>query len=179
MLKELEITAVGQRIALLKAIYNIKVQNGIPFEEDDYIPETVASANSILTDQGLPILNQPLPPIHNDIAHLEVTVSEQALTIERLNTEVACLSIELQALKNDLCPVWALLSEYRMFQQKTDSRYEQHMTDRSPAVTDFKQSKASVVNLETNMPNNGALCSITTGKMSSLNPVVHSPISGS
>ena len=134
-----------------------------------------------------------------------------ALTIERLNTEVACLSIELQALKNDLCPVWALLSEYRvkcrivlpiysfyfwfcihvlttlvfinpslqMFQQKTDSRYEQHMTDRSPAVTDFKQSKASVVNLETNMPNNGALCSITTGKMSSLNPVVHSPISGS
>ncbi|KAJ8331890.1 hypothetical protein O5D80_000190 [Batrachochytrium dendrobatidis] len=177
MLKELEITAVGQRIALLKAIYNIKVQNGIPFEEDDYIPETVASANSILTDQGLPILNQPLPPIHNDIAHLEVTVSEQALTIERLNTEVACLSIELQALKNDLCPVWALLSEYRMFQQKTDSRYEQHMTDRSPAVTDFKQSKASVVNLETNMPNNGALCSITTGKMSLLNPVVHSPIS--
>ena len=40
MLKELEITAVGQRIALLKAIYNIKVQNGIPFEEDDYIPES-------------------------------------------------------------------------------------------------------------------------------------------
>nr|KAJ3420396.1 Adaptor for signal transduction [Polyrhizophydium stewartii] len=39
MLRELGIAAVGQRIALLKAIYNHKVQSGIPFEEDDYVPE--------------------------------------------------------------------------------------------------------------------------------------------
>ncbi len=37
-LKEIGIATVGQRLAILKAIYLIKLAHEIPFEPDNYIP---------------------------------------------------------------------------------------------------------------------------------------------
>jgi hypothetical protein len=37
-LKEIGIATVGQRLAILKAIYLIKLAHEIPFEPDHYIP---------------------------------------------------------------------------------------------------------------------------------------------
>ncbi|KAL2911526.1 hypothetical protein HK105_209015 [Polyrhizophydium stewartii] len=101
MLRELGIAAVGQRIALLKAIYNHKVQSGIPFEEDDYVPEAAASSN-----------------MHADIQRLEDIVCQQASTIDLLTSEVASLANELRTLREELKPVWPMLLEYKQFQHK-------------------------------------------------------------
>jgi bZIP factor len=37
-LKEMGIATVGQRLAILKAVYLIKLDHDIPFEPDHYIP---------------------------------------------------------------------------------------------------------------------------------------------
>ena len=37
-LRDLGVSSVGQRLAILKAIYHLKIRNNIPIEEDDYVP---------------------------------------------------------------------------------------------------------------------------------------------
>lgn len=37
-LKEVGIATIGQRLAILKAVYNLKVANNIPIEADHYVP---------------------------------------------------------------------------------------------------------------------------------------------
>jgi len=37
-LKEIGIASVGQRLAILKAVYILKVRDGIPIEPDHYVP---------------------------------------------------------------------------------------------------------------------------------------------
>ena len=37
-LKEMGIVSVGHQITILKAVYDIKVKQGVPIEIDDYIP---------------------------------------------------------------------------------------------------------------------------------------------
>ncbi|KAI8915799.1 hypothetical protein EDD86DRAFT_252759, partial [Gorgonomyces haynaldii] len=86
LLKELEISAVGQRIAILKAIYNLKKQQNISFEPGDYIPETVAHS----PEQGIPY------------AKLESMVLEQEAIIMNLSNQVEYLTHELANLKEEL-----------------------------------------------------------------------------
>jgi bZIP factor len=37
-LRELGVPTIGQRLAILKAIYQLKIANNIPLDEDHYIP---------------------------------------------------------------------------------------------------------------------------------------------
>jgi bZIP factor len=37
-LKELGVSTIGQRLAILKAIYQLKITNNIPVDEDHYVP---------------------------------------------------------------------------------------------------------------------------------------------
>lgn len=37
-LREVGILSVGQRLAILKAVYNLKLRDGIPIEPDHYVP---------------------------------------------------------------------------------------------------------------------------------------------
>jgi hypothetical protein len=37
-LKEIGVTSIGQRVAILKAVYQLKVAHEVPFEPEDYIP---------------------------------------------------------------------------------------------------------------------------------------------
>lgn len=37
-LQTLGVSSAGQRLAILKAIYNLKVEQDIPLEDDSYIP---------------------------------------------------------------------------------------------------------------------------------------------
>lgn len=41
LLKELMVVSLGHRIVILKSIYNLKVSQGLAFEADDYIPESM------------------------------------------------------------------------------------------------------------------------------------------
>lgn len=37
-LKEIGINSVGQRLSILKAVYALKIADGIPIEQDHYVP---------------------------------------------------------------------------------------------------------------------------------------------
>lgn len=37
-LKEMAIMSVGHRLTILKGVYDIKIEHGVPVEQDDYIP---------------------------------------------------------------------------------------------------------------------------------------------
>ena len=37
-LKEIGIATIGQRLAILKAVYNVKLAQNIPIKRDDYVP---------------------------------------------------------------------------------------------------------------------------------------------
>jgi bZIP factor len=37
-LKSVGVATVGQRLAILKAIYQLKISHNIPLEQDDYVP---------------------------------------------------------------------------------------------------------------------------------------------
>jgi bZIP factor len=38
MLKEVGVETIGQRLALLKAVYYLKVSHGVPIDPDHYVP---------------------------------------------------------------------------------------------------------------------------------------------
>ncbi|KAJ1342238.1 hypothetical protein BSLG_003161 [Batrachochytrium salamandrivorans] len=192
MLKELEICAIGQRIALLKAIYNLKVLHGIPFDEDDYIPETVISSttHACLDDRSyFPGRRQML--VSGEASHLEAIIKEQgktrnyaflhcnsfqsdmilialilALTIERLNAEMTTLNADLCSLKDSLRPVWALLSDCKASQQKKEADAEEKSYD-------IHQSPYSPIVIMANNSTFGALSSNTDASLSDLavNPI--------
>jgi hypothetical protein len=47
LLKELMVISVGHRIVILKSIYNLKFSQGIKFDAEDYIPESIVFLNLI------------------------------------------------------------------------------------------------------------------------------------
>lgn len=55
LLREIGIASVGQRIAILKAVYALKVQQNVPVEEGHYIPpcksnHTILSGFSLISE---------------------------------------------------------------------------------------------------------------------------------
>ncbi|EEB86660.1 hypothetical protein MPER_16305, partial [Moniliophthora perniciosa FA553] len=61
-LKGVGVSTVGQRLAILKAVYNLKIQYNIPIDSESYVPPseaqekaqdlTVERLHSMLSDQG-------------------------------------------------------------------------------------------------------------------------------
>ncbi|KAF8967691.1 hypothetical protein BDZ97DRAFT_505211 [Flammula alnicola] len=49
-LKSMGVASVGQRLSILKSVFNLKVAHNIPFNEDDYIPPSEATENISLED---------------------------------------------------------------------------------------------------------------------------------
>jgi protein STE50 len=46
-LKEMGITSVGHRLTILKQVYEVKVEQDIPVEADDYVPLCESTRHSI------------------------------------------------------------------------------------------------------------------------------------
>ncbi|KAG8760151.1 Adaptor for signal transduction [Serendipita sp. 396] len=65
-LKEIGILSVGQRLVILKAVYNLKIRDGIPIEADHYVPP------SELPDAST---NPTLAQIHLQVQQLEQRVA--------------------------------------------------------------------------------------------------------
>ncbi|KAI9102030.1 hypothetical protein DFS34DRAFT_647813 [Phlyctochytrium arcticum] len=109
LLKELDIRSVGHRISLLRSIYNHKISFGLPFESDDYIPESVTSLPANLAKDP------------EDINRLRMTVKDQDSIISRLSRDIEQLTFDLNKMRDDLSPVWAMVREYEEFEQKKKS----------------------------------------------------------
>ena len=44
-LREIGITSVGQRLVILKAVYVLKIRDGLPIEPDHYVPACGSQSN--------------------------------------------------------------------------------------------------------------------------------------
>lgn len=53
-LKEMGIASIGHRMTILKSVYDIKVKQNVPLEEDDFVPQCKSSKRS--PDEGLQCL---------------------------------------------------------------------------------------------------------------------------
>ncbi|KAJ3221763.1 Adaptor for signal transduction [Clydaea vesicula] len=120
LLKELQITSVGQRISILKAIYNLKITQGLPVDFDDYIPETATLEQAPREGWSLNKRKSRLPA--EDYVRLENMVKDRDQAITILTREVNRLNTDLSNLKNELAPVWTLVKEYKTFQQKSEQK---------------------------------------------------------
>ncbi|EKM81807.1 hypothetical protein AGABI1DRAFT_70274 [Agaricus bisporus var. burnettii JB137-S8] len=78
-LRELGVPTIGQRLAILKAIYQLKIANNIPIDEDHYIPPSEACdlPESMTLDKLYSILNTQVNRLHaleDDNRHLHQLV---------------------------------------------------------------------------------------------------------
>ena len=147
MLKELGISSVGQRIALLKAVFHLKVQYGIPFEEGDYIPETVSYDKD---DSPVELKRSPHPDMDMDdssrLERLERKIREQDQIIHRLSKEFINLDNDLASLRVDLAPVWNIIKEYKSLQQqKSDKKSKSNAEKNSLNLMTSSSSSSSKV----------------------------------
>lgn len=82
-LKEVGVSSVGQRLVILKAVYNLKIRDGIPIEADHYVPpcqmipclhtETMLTFNFYTAETAdIPADKLTLSQLHNHISQLGI-----------------------------------------------------------------------------------------------------------
>ncbi|KZP01726.1 hypothetical protein CALVIDRAFT_524063 [Calocera viscosa TUFC12733] len=87
-LKEIGINSVGHRLAILKAVYQLKVSQNIPIDPDHYVPpsETIASATPALLDpQESPMYDRLFAMIEQQNARLATLEHENRRLHESLD----------------------------------------------------------------------------------------------
>lgn len=110
-LKELGVSSVGQRLAILKAVYHLKIRNNIPIEEDDYVPPseapdrlenlTLEKLHSIVQEQAT-----RLRSLEDDNRHLSNLISSftEDLNNTRTNSPRSVRTYLLCLVSNSLFP---------------------------------------------------------------------------
>nr|CAG8435794.1 9000_t:CDS:2 [Entrophospora candida] len=99
-LKDLGVRSVGQRVTILKAIYNLKIQHNIPVETGEYVPPSVEFENEIYNMNGVP-----------DIRKIEKSIHEKDAKINQLSKELQRLSTDVSKLREELTPIWKMAKE--------------------------------------------------------------------
>ncbi|KAI9595086.1 hypothetical protein BDF19DRAFT_443400 [Syncephalis fuscata] len=94
-LRDLNVTSVGHRLGILKAIYKLKVEQNIPIEADGFIPQDIDTWTEDRTGRS--------------------NLASQAAKVQNVMDEVAHISHELKMLRDQLLPV------LRQIAGKTDS----------------------------------------------------------
>ncbi|KAF5362423.1 hypothetical protein D9756_002432 [Leucocoprinus leucothites] len=88
-LKELGVSTIGQRLAILKAIYQLKIANNIPIDEDHYIPPSEA----------------PDRPENLSLEKLHSIVQEQASRLRSLEDDNRQLNHLISSFTEDLSSI--------------------------------------------------------------------------
>ncbi|CAG8596754.1 7946_t:CDS:10 [Ambispora leptoticha] len=99
-LKDIGIRSVGQRVSILKAIYNLKLQHNVPVELFDYVPPSAEFENEMSMVNGIP-----------NIRKLENALQERDAMIAQLSREVTRLSNDLSKLREELQPVFKFVAK--------------------------------------------------------------------
>ncbi|KAK5103883.1 hypothetical protein LTS08_003305 [Lithohypha guttulata] len=90
-LKEMGVSSAGYRLKILKEVHNIKVEQDVPIEADDYVPPSVATAieqDKATKDDILKLTNAILRLRDEKIAQLESQLAKLADDSRRLRTEM-------------------------------------------------------------------------------------------
>ncbi|KAF9531738.1 hypothetical protein CPB83DRAFT_891622 [Crepidotus variabilis] len=85
-LQALGVSSAGQRLSILRAIYNLKMEQNIPLDEDSYIPPS--ESNDV----------QRSPPIEE----LKVTVKDQGRRLVTLEEENRALATAMQTFSQEI-----------------------------------------------------------------------------
>ncbi|KAF1815364.1 RA-domain-containing protein [Eremomyces bilateralis CBS 781.70] len=105
-LKEMGIASIGHRMTILKSVYDIKVKQHVPLEEDDFVPQSAA------------VDNQDSAPTQDDVARIiriirdrdeRITTAETELRI--LRDDIHRLLEENRKLREDFLPLARLAKE--------------------------------------------------------------------
>ncbi|CAG8524077.1 2661_t:CDS:10 [Ambispora gerdemannii] len=99
-LKDIGIRSVGQRVSILKAIYNLKLQHNVPVELLDYVPPSAEFENEMSMVNGMP-----------DIRKFENALQERDGLIAQLSREITRLSNDLSKLREELQPVFKFVAK--------------------------------------------------------------------
>ncbi|KXS10084.1 hypothetical protein M427DRAFT_63019 [Gonapodya prolifera JEL478] len=123
MLKELGVLSVGHRVSILRGVYDVKVRQGVPFEEFDFVPPPLS------TSSPAPPFHPPLSPSASNspvtptadkerrILHtqgpggLRGDVTPPQPTVSDLLHEISRINRELVALREAVAPVQSLVRE--------------------------------------------------------------------
>ncbi|KDQ27001.1 hypothetical protein PLEOSDRAFT_1066280 [Pleurotus ostreatus PC15] len=95
-LKSVGVTTIGQRLAILKAVWQLKVTHNIPIEEDHYVPPSEAQERA----QGM------------TVEKLYGAVDEQATRIQYLEEDNRHLQSNLQVLMDELNTLRTSISNF-------------------------------------------------------------------
>ncbi|KAL1700958.1 hypothetical protein EV121DRAFT_294720 [Schizophyllum commune] len=83
-LKEFGVATIGQRVAILKAVYQLKIAQNVPIEPDDYVPPSEAAERGEVT-----------------LEKLQRIIKEQGEKLERLQEENKAVREELHSFQSD------------------------------------------------------------------------------
>ncbi|KAF7430523.1 Adaptor for signal transduction [Pleurotus ostreatus] len=95
-LKSVGVTTIGQRLAILKAVWQLKITHNIPIEEDHYVPPSEAQERA----QGM------------TVEKLYGAVDEQATRIQYLEEDNRHLQSNLQVLMDELNTLRTSISNF-------------------------------------------------------------------
>ncbi|KAI9144248.1 ras association (RalGDS/AF-6) domain-containing protein [Paraphysoderma sedebokerense] len=120
MLKELDVSSLGHRIAMLKSIYQLKKQYGVPLEPGDYVPETV----ELETQYQQKIDKKRNDGRDEEVGKLQSILKERDQQIQRLGKDVEKISKEMSKLKDELEPIFKMSREFKHILEKEKKHSE-------------------------------------------------------
>lgn len=90
-LRDLSVATVGQRMDLLKNIYQLKIQHKVPVNEWDYIPPSVLYETDWLGQNGMA-----------DYRKIEAAFQERDARIKRLTEDMGRMTNDINLLKEEV-----------------------------------------------------------------------------
>ncbi|KAF3929723.1 hypothetical protein AA313_de0208748 [Arthrobotrys entomopaga] len=120
-LQDMGINSVGHRLRILKSVYNIKVSQKIPFEEDHFVPPGAHR------------------PSTNEEASILVTVSELQDTvsaIQQRDKKINDLEYSIKRLKDEMGPLFDMLKD--RFQLEGLASFEMELMPEMPCIMDIQ-----------------------------------------
>ncbi|CAG8685620.1 11661_t:CDS:2, partial [Acaulospora morrowiae] len=96
-LKDLGVHSVGHRVAIMKAVYFLKIQHNVPVEHRDYTPPSAAYDSAMNDVNGI-----------LDLQKIENAFQERGMYF---HYQVQRLSSELTKLREELIPIWKMVKE--------------------------------------------------------------------
>ncbi|OZJ03179.1 hypothetical protein BZG36_03326 [Bifiguratus adelaidae] len=103
-LRDLSVHSLGKRIAILRAIYHLKVGQNIPIQEGDYVPPSTELENVVDVHTGL---------ANSELRRFETMIQERDNIINGLRQDVNRLNNELVKVREEMTAIWRMAKEHQ------------------------------------------------------------------
>ncbi|KAG6826560.1 hypothetical protein H0H92_015314 [Tricholoma furcatifolium] len=107
-IKAVGIATIGQRLAILKAVYQLKIAHGVPIDSDHYVPPSEVSErtdNSLTVDTLYTMVKDQGPWLEKKLLR-DMSIAQRISTLEEdnrtLNTTLQSLADEVHLMRNSM-----------------------------------------------------------------------------